>query len=304
VAMQPVALIGAASGWGAGFRAAEDGPEGLRSFGLAEHLQAAGIPARWSAMVRSERSWLEAGEPGRAEIFALVERHAHALGTAVEQAMALRQFPLVLGGDHAVAIGTWGGVARSMGRAPLGLIWVDAHLDAHTPATSLSMNPHGMGTAVLLGEGPAPFLEIGGNAVRAENLCFVGIRSYEVGEWATLRRRGVRVFYMDEVEARGFAAVLQDALEIATAGTSGFGLSIDLDGFDPEDVPGVGLKVRGGLRGTEVTAALRGIGEHPLLRALEIVEYIPDFDREHRTARLVEGLATAALAPVTALAPA
>jgi arginase len=211
---------------------------------------------------------------------------------------------VVIGGDHAVAIGTWGGVARATGGTPLGLIWVDAHLDAHTPATSLSMNPHGMGTAVLLGEGSPQLLAIGGNAVRPESLCFIGVRSYEVGEWATLRRRGVKIFYMDEVEERGFAAVFRDAVAIASQGTSGFGLSIDLDGFDPEDVPGVGLKVRGGLRGREVAAALRGIGTHPSLRALEIVEYIPEFDVQRRTAHLIFDLAASCLAPVTALATA
>jgi arginase family enzyme len=166
------------------------------------------------------------------------------------------------------------------------------------------MNPHGMGTAVLLGEGRPELLEIGGAAVNPQNLCFIGIRSYEVGEWATLRRHGVKIFYMDEVEERGFAAVFSDALAIATRGTAGFGLSIDLDGFDPEDVPGVGLKVRGGLRGREVAAALRGIGAHPDLRALEIVEYIPDFDVDQQTARLVLDLAAACFAPTPALVPA
>jgi len=300
--VRPVALIGAASGWGAGFRAAEDGPEGLRSFGLADRLNDAGIPAQWTAMVQTERSWRDGGNPTTDEIFGLVARHNRALAAEVERTIRRRQLPLVIGGDHAVAIGTWGGVARAIG-APVGLIWLDAHLDAHTPATTLSMNPHGMGTAVLLGEGTPDFLGIGGNAVRPENLCFIGIRSYEVGEWATLRRRGAKIFYMDEVEERGFDAVFREAVGIATRGTAGFGLSIDLDGFDPEEVPGVGLKTRGGLRGAEVAAALRGIAAHPRCRALEIVEYIPEMDEDRRTARLVLDLATACLAPVVAMAP-
>ena len=299
----PVALIGAASGWGAGFRAAEDGPEALRAFGLAERLCDAGIPARWTAMVETTRSRRAAGDPDRPEIFRLVARHARALRSEVAQALHRRELPLVIGGDHAVAIGTWGGVAAASG-GPLGLIWLDAHLDAHTPATTLSMNPHGMGTAVLLGEGAPEFLAIGGNAVRPEHLCFIGIRSYEVGEWATLRRLGVRIFHMDEVEARGFDAVFREAVTIASKAAAGFGLSIDLDGFDPVEVPGVGLKTRGGLRGAAVAAAMRGIAWRADFRALEIVEYIPELDRGHRTARLVLELARACLAPVAALAPA
>lgn len=301
--MRRIALIGAASGWGAGYRATEEGPERLRQLGLAERLNEMGIPAHWAAMVETERHWRSRGPAATtAEILGLVERHARALADAVERSVVKREIPLVLGGDHAVAIGTWGGVARATRRAPLGLIWLDAHLDAHTPETSLSMNPHGMGTAVLLGEGMPELLEIGGSAVNPRNLCFIGIRSYEVGEWAILRRLGVKIFYMDEVEKRGFAAVFADALEIATHGTRGFGISIDLDGFDPQDVPGVGLKVRGGLRGREVAETLRGVGADPRLRALEIVEYIPELDIDGRTARLVFDLAAACFAP--ALVPA
>jgi arginase len=296
--MRDVALIGAASGWGAGYRAAEAGPKGLQEFGLAERLVAGGIPAHWAAIVEPKRRARGVDDLPVADKFDLVAAHAKAVADEVERALGRRQFPLVLGGDHTVAIGTWGAASRAQGGAPLGLIWLDAHLDAHTTETSLSMNAHGMGAAVLLGEGTPEFLAIGGRAVRPEHLCFIGIRSYEVGEWANLRRLGVRAFYMEEVAERGFAAVFADALQIASNGTAGFGLSIDLDGFDPQDVPGVGLKVRRGLPAAEVLRTLRGIGSNPLLRAMEIVEYIPELDENERTARLVLELATTILAPV------
>jgi arginase len=180
---------------------------------------------------------------------------------------------------------------------------MDAHLDAHTERTTPSMNPHGMSAAVLLGHGTPEFLAVGGGALRPEHLCYIGIRSYELAEWALLRRLGVRIFYIEEVRERGLAAVMREAVEIATHGTRGFGLTIDLDGFDPADVPGVGLPVADGLRGVEVTTALRGIARDPRLRALEIVEYAPALDREQRTAQLVIDLLCSALAPAARAAP-
>jgi len=187
--------------------------------------------------------------------------------------------------------------------APFGLIWMDAHLDAHTVQTTPSMNPHGMSAAVLLGHGAPEFLAVGGGALRPEHLCYIGIRSYEVAEWALLRRLGVRIFYIEEVRERGLAAVMREAVEIATRGTRGFGLTIDLDGFDPADVPGVGLPVADGLRGADATAVLRGIGRDPRLRALEVVEYAPALDREQRTAQLVLDLLSSAFAPAARAMP-
>jgi len=298
--MRSMALIGAASGWGAGVREAADGPRGLAAFGLAERLGAAGIPARWVAMVEAEKRWREHPQLGPPETFDLVARHNAALADAVSATMASGALPVVLGGDHAIAMGTWGGVARCMHGAPFGLIWMDAHLDAHTIATTPSQNAHGMSAAVLLGHGMPEFLATGGGVLRPEHLCYVGVRSYEVAEWALLRRMGVSIFYMEDVRERGLASVMAEALEIATRGTQGFGLTIDLDGFEPADVPGVGLKVLGGLRGTEVGTVLRGIGRDPRLQALEIVEYSPDLDQDQRTARLVFDLLASLLAPAVA----
>ena len=302
--MKRIHLIGAGSGWGAGVREAEDGPRGLRDFGLAERLGAAGVRATWTAMVEPEKRWSEHGDLSRPEAFELVARHNAALADAVAEAIAARALPVVLGGDHAIAIGTWGGVARALRRAPFGLIWMDAHLDAHTAETTPSMNAHGMSAAVLLGHGSPEFLAVGGGALRPEHLCYIGVRSYEAAEWALLRRLGVRIFYMDDVRERGLAAVTADALAIVTRGTRGFGLTIDLDGFEPADVPGVGLPVAGGLRGAETAVVLRGIARDPRLRALEIVEYAPALDRDQRTAQLVLDLLASALAPAARALPA
>jgi arginase len=208
---------------------------------------------------------------------------------------------VVVGGDHSIAIGTWGGVARGLGQAPFGLVWFDAHLDAHTAETTPSMNPHGMSAAVLLGHGTPAFLEVGGGVVRPENLCYIGARDWEAGEMALLRRLGVRVIEMPEVRHRGLKTCIAEAQRTATNGTQHFGLTIDLDGFDPEDAPGVGLRVPGGLRRDEMVEALAAFRGDKRLAALEIVEYVPQLDRAARTAHLVRDLLLALLTPGTSL---
>ena len=300
--MAQIALIGAASGWGAGFRHAEDGPLALRELGLARWLEERGLDARWRAMLRAETSWRDHPEITGAATFDLVLRHAKALADEVAAAATAGQFPVVLGGDHSIAMGTWTGVARAQAHRPLGLVWLDAHLDAHTIETPPSMNAHGMGAAALLGHGHAPFVALASGVLKPQHLCYVGARSYEAGELALLRRLGVRIIAMDEVKQRGMDWALREAASIALRGTAGFGISIDLDGFDPMDAPGVGLKEPEGFRAQPTLAALARLARHPRLRALEIVEYIPEFDQRQRTAHLVRDLIEALLAPEPALA--
>jgi arginase len=300
--MAEIALIGAASGWGAGFRHTEEGPPALQRLGLADWLSARGLDARWRAMVRSEKRWREHPELRPPETFGLVARHGVALADAVARAIAAGRFPVVLGGDHAIVMGSWAGVARGHRGAKLGLIWLDAHLDAHTLQTTPSMNAHGMGGAALLGHGYGPFLDLCGGVLRPEHVCYIGVRSYESGEMALLRRLGVRIIEMAEVKRRGVEAALAEGLAIATNGTAGFGLTIDLDGFDPVDAPGVGLKEPDGLRAGPTLAALSLLARHAKLRALEIVEYIPEFDRGLRTAHLVRDLICAVRAREPAFA--
>ncbi len=299
--MAEIALIGAASGWGAGFRHTEEGPPALQQLGLADWLRARGIDARWRAMLRSEKRWRQHPHLRPPETFALVARHGAALADAVARAIAAGRFPVVLGGDHAIVMGSWAGVARGRG-GTLGLIWLDAHLDAHTLETTPSMNAHGMGAAALLGHGYGPFLDLCGGVLRPEHVCYIGVRSYERGEMALLRQLGVRIIEMEEVKRRGIDAALAEGLAIVTSGTDGFGLTIDLDGFDPQDAPGIGLKEPDGLRAAPTCAALSLLAQHEKLRALEIVEYIPEFDRDRRTAHLVRDLILAVLAHEPAFA--
>jgi arginase len=293
--MRQVSLIGAASGWGAGIRAAELAPESLREFGLAERLRDAGIAAEWTAMIEPERLWRDAPEQSVEAVFRLVAEHNARLAEAVAGEIAASRLPVILGGDHSIAIGSWGGVARGLAGVPFGLVWFDAHLDAHTIETTPSMNPHGMSAAVLLGHGSQDFLAVGGGVLRPENLCYIGARSFEAGELALLRRLGVRIIEMEEIHRRGLSAAVDEALSIATRGTAHFGVTIDLDGFEPADAPGIGLKTPDGLRRGEMLDALARLSGDTRLAALEIVEYVPELDEDQRTARLVEELLLAAL---------
>jgi arginase len=300
--MSKISLIGAASGWGAGFRHTEAGPPALRALGLAEWLSRAGIAAEWTAMIDPARFWRDHPDATQDEVFELVATHNAALAASVEAALRRRHRPVVIGGDHSIAIGTWGGVARGLARQPFGLLWFDAHFDAHTVATTPSMNPHGMSAAVLLGHGEPEFLAIGGAVLRPEHLCYIGARSFEPGEVELLQRLGVRIFFMEEVRRRGLDAVVQEALALVTRGTIGYGVTIDLDGFDPADAPGIGLKEPNGLRRGEMCEALTALNGDPRLKAIEIVEYIPEFDEALRTAHLVRDLLLALLAPEAATA--
>jgi len=218
------------------------------------------------------------------------------LAAEVERVLQAGNFPLVVGGDHSCAIGTWSGVHRALAdRGPIGLIWIDAHMDSHTFATTPSGQIHGMPLAALLGHGDATLTGIEGIEAKLlpEHVCLIGVRSYEAGEAALLHGLGVRVFEMDEVRRRGLAEVFEEALTIVRQGTAGFGVSVDLDALDPEEEPGVGTPVPGGLRRAELADALSRLRGDRAFVAMEIVEYNPRRDRGHATADAAGALAGA-----------
>ena len=208
------------------------------------------------------------------------------------------RLPVVLGGDHSCAIGTWKGIASALApRGPLGLVWIDAHMDAHTPETTPSGMLHGMPLACLLGRGDPRLALEPAAALDPRRLCLVGVRSFESGEAALLERLGVRVFPMREVARRGLVPVMDEALAIARSGSGGYGISLDLDAIDPRDAPGVGTAVRDGIRGSDIRGVFARLADDPLLAALEIAEYNPARDRNGLTARLVQDVVLALLAP-------
>ena len=289
-----VEILGVAAALGAPHPGSAATPDRLLAGGLLARCARLGLTADWAGTLRPT-----APPPAEA---AMAIRLAACAGFGRELAdhlagLAPGVVPLVLGGDHAIAVGTWRGLGRRAGCAP-GLIWIDAHLDSHTPASTHSGNLHGMPLAALLGQGDAGLCAIPGPALDPSRCCVLGARAWEDEERVLLDRLQVRIFTMDEIRARGLPAVFAESLRIArgdAAAPQAFGLSLDLDALDPLQLPAVTCPEAGGLEAAGLLAALRLLRGCDTLLGLEIVEYRPDLDPSAQGARLIAALAAAAL---------
>lgn len=291
-----IQMVGVACGHGARDSRCEAAPNLLRSASLIQRLRSRGLKAAWA-------DTLSPGASSDGDSLKAVREVCKRLAQRVEGIVRRGDFPVVIGGDHSCAIGTWKGAVRALSsRGPLGLLWIDAHMDAHTPQSTPSGMLHGMPVACLLGRGfPELTTLADGACLDPRYLCLVGVRSFETGEAALLRGLGVRVFFMHDIARRGLDSVLREALAIVQDGTAGFGVTIDLDAIDPKDAPGVGTPCPGGIHAGELIAALTQLARHPGLCAVEIAEYNPYRDRAVATAGLVEDLLDAMLAGQHAL---
>ncbi|MDH4273611.1 MAG: arginase [Gammaproteobacteria bacterium] len=278
-------VLGVASCVGASDRTCQEGPEALRAL-----LKCQPLPdLRWVTTLRDPQdvamdayAMVAALAPRVAQQTQLWSAHGH-------------QF-VVVGGDHSCAIGTWSGVARSLrGRGALGLLWIDAHMDAHTPETSPSGALHGMPLAMLLGAGPPDLVRLAGTipALQPRHVWLIGVRSYEAQEQQRLTDLGVNIRYMTEVKTRGLAAIIAEALADLQRNTEAFGVSVDLDALDPVDAPGVGSPEPGGITADALLAALHGLGRHAQVVGLEIAELNPRYDLHQKTVRLAYDLLAA-----------
>jgi arginase len=280
-----VEIIGAAWGLGGPEPGCAEAPAVLAPL-LVEQLRRCNVPLQSGPIL----------SPGRTERRRqlAVSKLCGLLASAVADALSRGRLPCVLGGDHSCAGGTWTGVARGV-KGPLGLVWIDAHMDAHTPGTSHTGRLHGMPLAWLLGQDDDPLYGLATGVIEPQHVALVGVRSFEPEERERLERLGVRIFYMEEVHQRGMDAVLADALAIATRATSAFGISVDLDVVSPEEAPGVGTPVPDGVSAKDLTLALEGIGGRDDLAAVELVEYSPRLDPTRSSARVAIEILRAAL---------
>lgn len=205
--------------------------------------------------------------------------------------LAKEQNPFaVIGGDHTSAIGTWSGAYEAIkNKGPLGLIWIDAHMDSHTPDTSESMRLHGMPLACLLGEGYSGLRSMlcSHPKIKPEHLCLIGVRSFEQGEAEFLKKLNVRIYFMDEVKRRGIKTVLAEAKKQVSEHTAAYGVSLDLDGIDPTDAPAVNAVEPNGISAQELCAALPLLAGDKKFIGLEIAEFDPHLDKDKRTEQLI-----------------
>ncbi|HTT64764.1 MAG TPA: arginase, partial [Bryobacteraceae bacterium] len=228
--------------------------------------------------------------PARAKYLPQIALACKRLAGMVERALAKQMMPLVLGGDHSVAVGTLAGVSHYFRRKKqeVGLIWIDAHADMNTPETSPSGNVHGMPLACCIGLGPPELTNLLGYApkVNPRKTVLVGLRDVDILEKGHVRETGVRAFTMRDIDERGLRSVMDEAFRIATDDTSGFHLSLDMDWVDPQFAPGVGTPVRGGATYREAHLAMELICDTGRMVSMEVVEVNPVIDEINRTADL------------------
>ncbi len=198
---------------------------------------------------------------------------------------------LVIGGDHSCALGTWGGVLNGLQQpGKFGLIWLDAHMDAHTFATSPSGNIHGMPLAALLGRADKKLAAMypSSDFIKPENLILIGVRSYEPQEYALLKQAAVNIIFAEQIDR--LAPVLMKAVDKLSLSCQVIGISIDLDVIDPADAPGVETPVQDGIKAIELLEALSLINRHPKILGLEISEFNPENDSENKTLHLMKAI--------------
>ena len=292
--LRPVAVIGAALDLGAGRRGVDMGPSAIRYEGLASRIEQLGRECVDLGNVQTAVA--EAAHVGDERVRFLRDILAACgrVAELVEDAHDQGRLPLVLGGDHSVALGTLGGLARASG--PGGVLWVDAHGDLNRPDTSPTGNVHGMVLAGAMGLGGADFDNAGWPvpSVDPSRVALVGVRSLDDGERELLHELNATVFTMSDVDRLGIEHSIREALD-RVHGPGFVHLSLDMDALDPEIAPGVGTPVRGGLSYREAHLAMELISESGLLDSLEVVEVNPILDRENQTAKLAVELVASAL---------
>ncbi len=285
-----VAVIGAPLDLGQGRRGVDMGPSALRVANLNRRVASLGYVVEDLGNVPTEQAEsLPEGDP-RAKYLPQIAAACGRLAALVGEALSRGSLPLVLGGDHSVAVGAAGGVSlhfRERGQRA-GLIWLDAHADMNTPESSPSGNVHGMPLACLVGLGPPELAGLLGYRpkIAPGNAVIVGLRDVDKTEKPQVRESGVHAFTMRDIDERGLRSVMEEAIRLASDGTAAFHLSLDMDFVDPQDAPGVGTPVRGGVTYREAHLAMEMICDSGRMASLEVVEVNPVIDEVNRTADL------------------
>jgi len=290
-----VAILGVPLDLGSARRGVDMGPSAIRAARLQEKLES--LEHEVVDMGNVAAPEVETRRPGDEHVRFVNEITGvcESLAKRVQTALADGAFPVVLGGDHSIAMGTLGGVAGV--RKPVGLIWLDAHGDFNTPETSPSGNVHGMPLAAILGRGHDKLLNIGGvnPKATASRTVLVGVRSLDAEEKTALAGSGVHVFTIREIDELGMKTVMERAIKLASSRTRAVHLSLDMDVLEPSETPGTGTPVHGGITYREAHLAMELLFDSGKLSSMDVVETNPILDEQNRTARLAVELICSAL---------
>ena len=292
-----IALIGVPVDLGAGRRGVDMGPSAVRYASLRARLEQLGhIVNDLGNIAVPTMDELEPPAPNEKLRFLqpLAAMNLR-LAQQVSAALADGAFPLIIGGDHSLSIGSVNGVAHYARR--IGLLWIDAHGDFNTQDTTPSGNIHGMSVAALTGRGHASLTTLlaAVPAVHEANVVYVGVRDLDPLEVVAMREAGVHVFTMHDIDRQGMAEVMEDAIRLAGTGTAGIHVSFDMDSLDPNDAPGVGTPVPGGITYREAHLAMEMLHESGRVISMDLVEVNPILDQHNKTAELAVELACSAL---------
>ncbi len=289
-----IEIIGVPVDLGAGRRGVDMGPSAIRIADLEPRLEALGhkvLDCGDLDVMIPETQRVGAGKLRyKAPILAACEE----LRKHVERSLGEGRMPLVLGGDHSIAIGSVAGSSNHLAAQgeQMGLIWFDAHGDANTPETTPSGNIHGMSLAISLGHGDTDLVNLGGRSPKVQpgNTALIGIRDLDAGERLALKKWGVTCYTMRDLDERGMRDVVDEAIRVASDGTAGVHLSFDLDVLDPEDAPGTGTPVWGGITYREAHLAMELLADRAPIVAVDLVEVNPVLDTQNQTALLAAEL--------------
>jgi arginase len=298
ISPRKIRVIGVPLDLGQSRRGVDMGPSAVRVAGLEARLEELGHQVEDGGNVLVAIPEQKKEGDASAKYLKEITATCTKLADLVLKTLEAGKVPLCLGGDHSMAAGTVSGVAEFYRRQQqrIGLIWIDAHTDINTPESSPSGNVHGMPLAALMGLWHSDLGNIYGFSpkVNPENCVLVGVRDIDAVEKENVRRAGIGVFTMRDIDERGMRTVMEEALRIAGRGTAGYHISLDMDWVDPEDAPGVGTPVRGGATYREAHLAMEIIADHSRMLSMEIVEVNPVIDEHNRTANLAVELALSA----------
>lgn len=288
--MKKLSIIGMPMDLGQMRRGVDMGPSAIRYAGINERLKPLFDEIQDLGDIAVGREEVVIDKESNLRNLDLVAEKSVLLADKVDEAIKSGAFPLVLGGDHSIAIGTLAGVSKHYKN--LGVIWYDAHGDLNTAETSPSGNIHGMPLAVSIGLGHSSLTDIGGYSpkVKPENIVIIGARSLDEGEKALIKERGIKVYTMHEIDRMGMTKIMEETIEYLKDKTDGVHLSLDLDGLDPVEAPGVGTPVIGGISFRESNLAMEMLEESQLITSAEFVEVNPILDDKNKTASVAVAL--------------